>query len=229
MLLSVFQLDFSRLFVEVISLTRKRFSPLLYVSLLTFPRLDSLVIKQTAFSLWIQRWWWPTFTLNGQWNILLLISSSLSSTSSIYSSVISIFSLVCQHLVSLNHPDLKSTTTTTNVLDDDLVKLVHDTWQVVYFTALFPYVLLIILLFRGITLPGAGDGIAYYLKPDLNRLSDSSVSLRLPFVINERDNLDEKGSAKGSKMVLILDWIQEDIIFFMLEFLMKALFMSQDC
>ncbi|KAI1287362.1 Sodium- and chloride-dependent GABA transporter 1 [Halotydeus destructor] len=49
------------------------------------------------------------------------------------------------------------------------------TGKVVYFTALFPYVLLIVLLFRGITLPGAADGIAYYLRPKLDRLTDSGV------------------------------------------------------
>lgn len=47
--------------------------------------------------------------------------------------------------------------------------------QVVYFTATFPYLMLIILLIRGITLPGAYEGIIYYLKPDLLRLKDPQV------------------------------------------------------
>lgn len=47
--------------------------------------------------------------------------------------------------------------------------------QVVYFTATFPYVMLIVLLARGLTLPGAADGLRFYLYPDPARLVDPQV------------------------------------------------------
>nr|KAG5685506.1 hypothetical protein BaRGS_018909 [Batillaria attramentaria] len=43
---------------------------------------------------------------------------------------------------------------------------------VVYVTATMPYVLLTVLLVRGVTLPGSTDGIIFYLKPDWWRILD---------------------------------------------------------
>ncbi|XP_065821147.1 sodium- and chloride-dependent GABA transporter 2-like isoform X3 [Labrus bergylta] len=54
-------------------------------------------------------------------------------------------------------------------------KGVHSTGKVVYFTAVFPYVTLAILLVRGLTLPGAWQGVVYYLYPDPSRLADLQV------------------------------------------------------
>lgn len=47
--------------------------------------------------------------------------------------------------------------------------------QVAYFTATFPYVMLLILLIRGLTLPGAFDGIYFYLYPSLEDLASLEV------------------------------------------------------
>ncbi|XP_018431924.1 PREDICTED: sodium- and chloride-dependent betaine transporter-like [Nanorana parkeri] len=54
-------------------------------------------------------------------------------------------------------------------------KGVKSTGKVVYFTSTFPYVMLFILLIRGATLPGAYDGIMFYLYPELSRLKDPQV------------------------------------------------------
>uniref|UniRef100_A0A3Q3AYS7 Sodium- and chloride-dependent GABA transporter 3-like n=1 Tax=Kryptolebias marmoratus TaxID=37003 RepID=A0A3Q3AYS7_KRYMA len=54
-------------------------------------------------------------------------------------------------------------------------KGIRSSGKVAYFTATFPYVMLLILLIRGITLPGAWDGIYYYLYPDINRLANLEV------------------------------------------------------
>lgn len=47
--------------------------------------------------------------------------------------------------------------------------------QVVYFTATFPYVVLIILLVRGLTLPGMEKGIEFYITPKWELLKNPKV------------------------------------------------------
>ncbi|KRZ73336.1 Sodium- and chloride-dependent glycine transporter 1 [Trichinella papuae] len=56
-----------------------------------------------------------------------------------------------------------------------LIKGVKSSGKVVYFTAVFPYVLLTILLVRGVTLEGATTGIMYYVKPNFTRLVEPRV------------------------------------------------------
>ncbi|XP_030621054.1 sodium- and chloride-dependent GABA transporter 2-like [Chanos chanos] len=56
-------------------------------------------------------------------------------------------------------------------------KGVKSTGKVVYFTATFPYVMLLVLLIRGLTLPGAWEGVMYYLYPEPSRLADPQVWL----------------------------------------------------
>ncbi|XP_030599363.1 sodium- and chloride-dependent GABA transporter 2-like isoform X2 [Archocentrus centrarchus] len=54
-------------------------------------------------------------------------------------------------------------------------KGVRSTGKVVYFTATFPYVMLLILLIRGLSLPGASQGVMFYLLPEPSRLKDPQV------------------------------------------------------
>ncbi|OWR46493.1 high-affinity octopamine transporter [Danaus plexippus plexippus] len=56
-----------------------------------------------------------------------------------------------------------------------LFKGVKSSGKVVWMTATMPYVVLSILLARGLLLPGATRGIAYYLHPELTRLKDTQV------------------------------------------------------
>nr|KAG5694278.1 hypothetical protein BaRGS_031996 [Batillaria attramentaria] len=45
----------------------------------------------------------------------------------------------------------------------------------VWVTATLPFLVLAVLLVRGVTLPGAGTGIIYYLRPDFSRLATLEV------------------------------------------------------
>ena len=56
-----------------------------------------------------------------------------------------------------------------------LIKGVQSSGKVVYFTAIFPFVVLIILFVYGLTLEGASDGIAYYVEPKFEKLKDVNV------------------------------------------------------
>lgn len=61
--------------------------------------------------------------------------------------------------------------------NDGCSLLIGNFVQVVYFTSLFPYALLAVLLVRGLTLPGAMEGLKYYATPNLSKLTDPEVPI----------------------------------------------------
>nr|XP_047913324.1 sodium-dependent proline transporter isoform X1 [Anser cygnoides] len=56
-----------------------------------------------------------------------------------------------------------------------ILKGVKSSGKVVYFTATFPYLILVMLLIRGVTLEGAWKGIRFYLTPQFDHLLSSKV------------------------------------------------------
>jgi len=56
-----------------------------------------------------------------------------------------------------------------------LVKGVKSSGKVVYFSATFPYFVLLVLLILGITLPGAGNGLYYLFVPKWDKLANFTV------------------------------------------------------
>lgn len=60
-------------------------------------------------------------------------------------------------------------------------KGVKVTGKIMYFTATFPYVMLTALLVRGVTLPGASEGIRFYLEPKWEKVLDHKVIIKMRF------------------------------------------------
>jgi solute carrier family 6 amino acid transporter-like protein 5/7/9/14 len=56
-----------------------------------------------------------------------------------------------------------------------IIRGVQSSGKASYFLALFPYVVMIALLIRGATLPGAAEGIRYFFEPQWEKLGEPKV------------------------------------------------------
>ncbi|OBS71153.1 hypothetical protein A6R68_00306, partial [Neotoma lepida] len=58
-----------------------------------------------------------------------------------------------------------------------VIRGIESTGKAIYFTALFPYLVLTIFLIRGLTLPGATEGLIYLFTPNMKILQNPRVWL----------------------------------------------------
>ncbi|XP_034654611.1 sodium-dependent nutrient amino acid transporter 1 isoform X2 [Drosophila subobscura] len=61
------------------------------------------------------------------------------------------------------------------IIEAVLLRGIKSSGKAAYFLGVFPYVVLLILLLRAVTLPGAIDGIIYFFKPQWRQLLDPLV------------------------------------------------------
>ncbi|XP_022222378.1 sodium-dependent nutrient amino acid transporter 1 isoform X1 [Drosophila obscura] len=61
------------------------------------------------------------------------------------------------------------------VIEAVLIRGIKSSGKAAYFLGVFPYVVLLVLLIRAVTLPGAIDGIIYFFKPQWRQLLDPLV------------------------------------------------------
>lgn len=58
-----------------------------------------------------------------------------------------------------------------------LIRGVKSSGKAAYFLAIFPYVIMIVLLIRSVTLPGARNGILFFLTPQWDVLLKPQVKI----------------------------------------------------
>ena len=62
-----------------------------------------------------------------------------------------------------------------------ICKGVKSSGKVAWVTAIYPYMVLTALLIRAVTLPGAREGIIFYLKPDFSKLLETEVKVHFAY------------------------------------------------
>lgn len=56
-----------------------------------------------------------------------------------------------------------------------IYKGIHQSGKIIWFMAMFPYVILTILFFYGVTLPGSSNGIEFYITPKWEMLAEAKI------------------------------------------------------
>lgn len=62
-----------------------------------------------------------------------------------------------------------------SITDKTSISGIKSSGKVAYFLAIFPYVVMLILLVRACTLEGAGDGMLYFVKPQWDKIFEAKV------------------------------------------------------
>lgn len=82
-------------------------------------------------------------------------------------------------------------------------KGMKSTGKASYFLALFPYIVLLIFLVRGVTLPGSWEGIRFFIEPQWEKVLEPTVRLS-----NEAETVNlyfyDPGLVRSDKPVLLL-------------------------
>lgn len=83
-----------------------------------------------------------------------------------------------REMFSLNAPLILGTALTWILIFLIIFKGVRNVGKVVMLTVPVPVVLIIVMVIRGVTLPGAAEGLLYYLRPDWEMLMNPTVWVR---------------------------------------------------
>lgn len=92
-----------------------------------------------------------------------------------------------------------------------LIKGVKSSGKASYFLAIFPYIIMAILLIRSCTLPGAGRGIMYFITPKWEKILEAKVSQISYYNIHLSNFISSKGlvCCSDSSFLLISNFFRQ--------------------